>query len=264
MKSSLTVFVLALLLTHLSVRPAAAQEPKTSTLEYVIDGVTYRGFLALPAGDTVKLPGVLVVHEWWGLNDYAKRRAVMLAELGYAAFACDMYGEGKVTQDKEQAAAWSGELYGKPVMRQRARAGLALLAREPRVDPEQLLAIGYCFGGTTVMQLAFDGAPVKGVVSFHGNPLSPAPQDAPLIKARFLLCHGAVDPFVEPQTLDSFHASMRQLGVDYTFVAYKDAVHSFTNPAVDAYNIPGGQYQKAADERSWSDMQHFFKQVLGR
>lgn len=235
----------------------------TRDVEYEHEGVKLKGYLAydseLPSKG--KLPGVLIIHEWWGLNDYAKRRARMLAELGYAAFAADMYGAGKVTDQRDQAAKWSGELYGSPLIRSRARAGLDVLANLPFVDVDRMAAIGYCFGGTTVLELAYSGAPLRGVVSFHGGLTAPNSSDYDQIKAKFLILHGADDPFVSQEKILETQKGLREAGVDWQMIYYGGAMHSFTNPAADG-SIPGAQYNAKADARSWEHMRLYFREIM--
>ncbi|MDB6170366.1 MAG: dienelactone hydrolase [Verrucomicrobia bacterium] len=242
----------------------------TRNVGYEHAGVKLEGFLAyddsLAAGG--KLPGVLVVHEWWGLNDYVRGRAEQLAKLGYVAFALDMYGRGMATMDPKKAGELSGQFHGKPLMAERARAGLDELLRTSLVDPARIAAIGYCFGGSTVQALAYSGAPVAGIVSFHGG-LLPVPVDASAkIKAKILICHGGIDPFVPPKDVDAFLKSMNEGKFDYQFIAYAGAIHAFTNPNSDkvsaATGLRGIAYNAAADHRSWEHMQVFFRELFDR
>lgn len=234
----------------------------TETIEYEHDGVKLAGYLAYDDKLEGKRPGVLIVHEWWGLNDYAKRRARQVAELGYVAFALDMYGKGKVTTEREQAQKWSGELYGKPLMRTRAKAGLDVLAQHERVDPKRIAAMGYCFGGTTVLQLAFSGADIAGVVSFHGNPAPPADHELLDIKAKILVCHGASDAFTPAKQIAAFKDAMTRGRIDWQMIYYGGAVHSFTNRDSGKAGIKGVAYNKPADRRSWQHMRSFFSELF--
>ena len=169
----------------------------TQTIEYRQDATVMRGFLAYDDGLKGKRPGVLVVHEWWGLNDFARERAVKLAGLGYVALAADMYGGGATTRDREEAGKLAGALLKNPdLLRARAQAAFKVLATDPRVDPKRLAAIGFCFGGTTVLELAYSGADLAGVVSFHGGLPRPQPDDLKRIKGAVLVLHGADDPHV--------------------------------------------------------------------
>ena len=208
---------------------------------------------------------MLVVPEWWGLNDYVKGRAEQLAALGYVAFAADMYGAGVATTDPKQAGALAGQFYGKPLMAERAQAGLDQLLATGRVDPTKVAAIGYCFGGSTVQALAYSGAPLAGIVSFHGG-LIPVPADAAAkTRAKLLLCHGGADGFIPPKDVDAFLQSMEAGKFDYQFISYAGAVHAFTNPGADDFakaGLNGVGYNAAADRRSWAHMQAFFGEIF--
>jgi dienelactone hydrolase len=246
---------------------AAQAKIVTKLVSYGQAGVKLEGFLAYDDEKTAqgKLPGVLVVHEWWGLNDYTKHRAVMLAELGYVAFAADMYGGGTSTTDADKAKELSGQFYGKPLMAERARAGLDQLLATGLVDETKVVAIGYCFGGAVCQVLAYSGAPLAGIVSFHGS-LVPAPAGAPN-KAKFLICHGALDPFSKTEAIAAFKKSMDDGGFDYQFISYAGAMHAFTNPDADKLaqqnGITGIGYNAAADHRSWQHMRVFFDELFG-
>jgi dienelactone hydrolase len=229
-------------------------------VEYTNEGTALEGYLAYDDAVAEKRPGVLVVHEWWGLNDYVKMRIHKLAELGYVAFALDMYGKGIFTSDPKQASELAGHLRGTPLLRQRARAGLEILKQNERVDPTKIAAIGYCFGGTTVLELAYSGADIAGVVSFHGGLTLPKPGDT--IKAKILVLHGADDGFASTQTINDFQDAMRKSGADWQMIFYGGAVHSFTNPAADQFGIKGVAYNKKADERSWKHMQMFLQEIF--
>ncbi len=232
--------------------------------------VTYRqgdtelvGFLAYDDAAAGRRPGVLVAPEWWGLNDYAKRRAEQLARLGYVAFALDMYGKGKTTTDPKEAGLLAGRFRSdRQLMRARAAAGLEVLKGRPLVDPARLAAIGYCFGGTVVLELARSGADLKGVVSFHGGLATPNPADAKNIKGKVLVLHGADDTFESPAEIAAFQEEMRQGHVDWQMVFYGGAVHSFTNPDAGKAGIKGVAYNEAADRRSWQAMQDFFAEIF--
>lgn len=235
----------------------------TQTLEYRQGDTRLLGYLAYPKDGTAKHPGVLVVHEWQGLNDYAKHRAEQLAELGYVALAADIYGDGKVAANPEEAAALS-RLYktDRTLLRARVNAALDALKAQPNVDSNRLAAIGYCFGGTTVLELARSGAVLAGVVSFHGGLDTPSPADARNIKAKVLALHGADDPFVPPEQVQAFEEEMRRGEVDWRLVVYGGAVHGFTNPANGTDNSKGAAYNSAADRRSWQQMQAFFAELF--
>ncbi len=221
------------------------------------------GFLSYDDAVVGMRPGVLVAPEWWGVNEYAKRRAEQLARLGYVAFALDMYGNGKTTTDPKEAGLLAGRFRSdRQLMRNRAMAGLDVLKSRPQVDPARLAAIGYCFGGTVVLELARSGADLKGVVSFHGGLATPTPADAKNIKGKVLVLHGADDTFESPAEIAAFQEEMRQARVDWQMVFYGGAVHSFTNPDADKAGIKGVAYNAAADRRSWQAMQDFFAEIF--
>lgn len=236
---------------------------KTESVEYKEGNTVLEGFLAYDDTSTNIRPGVLIVHEWMGINDYTKRRAVMLADMGYVAFAADIFGKGvrptNTKEASEQAAKYKGD---RPVLRARALAGLEQLKKSRLIDPKKIAAIGYCFGGTTVLELARAGADVAGVVSFHGGLDMPNPEDTKNIKAKVLICHGGDDPYVLAEQVADFQNQLRQAKVDWQFIAYGGAVHSFTNP--DAGNDPskGAAYNADADRRSWEAMKQFFAEIL--
>jgi len=242
----------------------------TKPVAYEHAGVKLEGYLAyddakMPAG--TKAPGVLVIPEWWGLNDYVKGRAEMLAKHGYVAFAADMYGAGVATTDPKKAGELAGQFYGKPLMAERAQAGLDQLLATGLVDSARVAAIGYCFGGSTVQALAYSGAPLAGIVSFHGG-LIPVPADAAeKTKAKIMICNGGIDGFVSKESIDAFMTSMNAGKFDYQFISYAGALHAFTNPNADQVAAATGLkvgYNAAADHRSWSQMLGFFREVLGQ
>ncbi len=243
----------------------------TRDVSYEQGGVKLRGFLAYDDAKVKggKLPGVLLVHEWWGLNDYVKGRAVQVANLGYVAFALDMYGDGVVAADPKAAGQLAGQFYGKPLMAERAQAGLDQLLATGLVDTAKVAAIGYCFGGSTAQALAYSGAPLAGIVSFHGG-LIPASSDAAARnKAKFLICHGALDPSAKPEEITAYLKSLNDAKFDYRFVQYAGALHAFTNPGADAKATayPGLKgfigYSPSADRRSWEDMKSFLGEIFG-
>ncbi|MDQ2696052.1 MAG: dienelactone hydrolase family protein [Pseudomonadota bacterium] len=241
---------------------SAMAEIKTETVEYSHDGARLVGYLAYPADVRNPRPGVLVVPEWWGLNDYARQRAEQLAQLGYVALAADIYGDGKVAADPKEAGALAGRFRGdRALLRTRTQAGLEALKAQSGVDPSRLAAIGYCFGGTAVLELARGGAAIAGVVSFHGGLDTPSP-DASAIKTPVLALHGADDPHVPPEQVLGFMEEMRKAGADWQLVAYGNAVHGFTNPNNGEDNSRGVAYNAAADRRSWQDMQQFFDAIF--
>lgn len=261
---------LRVLAVTLIVSSSAAAEVRTKVIEYEHGGVVFEGLLAWDdskATEKTPQPGVVVCPEWWGNNDYSRGRAKKLAELGYVAFAIDVYGKGKITADPAQAQAWSGELYGSPeVGRGRAAAGLAQLVAQPQVDRTRLAAIGYCMGGTVALELARTGADLDAVVAFHAGKLTALgdASDNAKIKAVVTVCHGQADAFVSEEELDQFHAQMKAADVDYVFVSYSGAVHAFTNPNADGYGVPGVAYHAKADARSWEHMKHAFAEAFLR
>jgi dienelactone hydrolase len=256
-----------------SLAASAAAPPAPAEQKIVSEAVDYRygaekftGWLSRDGARGGLRPGVLVVHEWWGLADHPKRRAEELAKLGYVAFAADMYGTGKLTTDPKQAGEWSGRFRtpeGKALGRARAAAALDVLRHSPGVDPNRIAAIGFCFGGTVALELAWSGADLKGVVSFHGNPTAPTPEEAKGVKASILVCHGGDDGFVPDAALAAFEKAMRDGSLDWTLVKYGGAVHAFTNPGADAYGIQGVKYDARADRRSWEHMRTFFRELFG-
>jgi dienelactone hydrolase len=237
----------------------------TQTLDYQLGSLAMRGFLAYDEAGPAKKPGVIVVHEAFGLERHVKDRAQMLAKLGYVALAVDMFGEGKQIAELGPAIELITALKNEPAtLRARARAGVEALAAQPQVDASKLAAIGFCFGGTTVLELARDGADLAGVVSFHGSLLTPAPAKKDAVKASVLVCTGADDPMIPPAQVADFQEEMRQAGADYQVISYGNTMHSFTNPAADGSMAAPLIYNKLADERSWAAMQSFFAEIFAR
>lgn len=237
----------------------------TKVVEYEFDGIKLKGYLAHDDAVKEKRPGVLVVHEWWGLNEYAKDRCKKLAELGYVAFAPDMYGDGKTTEHPDDARKFAGMVRENvKVWRGRAEAGLKQLKSQPNVDGDKLAAIGYCFGGSTCLQLAYAGADLKAVVTFHAALPKATPEEAKAIKPKILVCHGEADFFIPPEAVKAFRSALDEGKAKYEFVGYPDVVHSFTVPGADKVMIKGMKYDKAADEDSWKRMLALFKETLGR
>ncbi len=254
-RSSLILLVLPFLVS------AANAEVKTKRIAYEHNGANLEGVLAWDDALEGKQPGVLVVHEWWGLNDYAELRARKLAELGYVAFALDMYGKGQVTTHPSQAGEWAGKIRkNTQAWRDRALAGLEILKKQDKVDTSNMAAIGYCFGGSTVLQLAYADAPLKGVVSFHGA-LVP-PQEVEQIDASVLVCHGAADAFVPAEQVQTFEKEMQAINADYQLISYGGARHGFTNPDAGNFGLDNLKYDKKADKRSWNQMQSFFSELF--
>ena len=253
----LLVAVLPLLAT--SQIHAAVQ---TKTIEYKQGDQVLEGYLAWDDATAGPRPGVLVVHEWTGLGDYVKMRCRKLAELGYTAFAADIYGKGVRPAPPEAAAIAGKYKKDQKLMRGRVTAAFDVLRGNPMCDPKRIAAIGYCFGGTCVLELARSGADVAGVVSFHGGLSTANPADAKNIRGKVLVLHGGDDPHVTPKEVEAFEEEMRSAGVDWQFVAYGGAVHAYTNPSAGNDNSKGAAYNAAADRRSWDAMKVFFAEIL--
>jgi dienelactone hydrolase len=242
---------------------SAQAELHREFIEYKDGEVLLEGYLVYDDTVSGKRPGVAVVHEWWGLNAHIEGRADELARLGYVAFAIDMYGKGIHTNDPNRAGELSGAyVKDRKRMRSRANAGLEILRKHRLVDGERIAAIGYCFGGTTVLELARSGARLNGVASFHGSLDTPDPGDAGNIKGSVLVLHGADDPFQSREKAEAFQDEMRKAGVDWEMNIYGGAQHSFTNPDADSYGIKGIAYNKKADKRSWEAMKNFFREIF--
>lgn len=236
---------------------------QTKTIEYRDGETKCIGFLAWDDAVEGKRPGVLVVHEWWGLNDYARTRAKELAKLGYIAFAADMYGEGKAVDHPKDAGEMAAKVRANvDAWRKRAQSGLHVLTSQPQCDANKLAAIGYCFGGSTALQLAYAGSDLDAVATFHAALPTPSAAEAKAIKARVLVCHGADDKFIPDDAIKGFKGALDKAEVKYEFVAYPGAVHSFTVPDAGQHGNPGMQYQEAADKDSWDRMTKLFAETL--
>ena len=234
----------------------------TKTIEYKQGDTTLEGYLAYDDSFSGKRPGVLIVHQWMGLTDYEENRAAMLANLGYVAFCADIYGKGIRPQNFKEAGAEATKYKtNRALLRLRVNAGLDELKKNDLVDTKRIAAIGYCFGGTTVIELARSGTELNGIVSFHGGLDSPTPADGKNIKCKVLICHGADDPFEKPEDLAAFEMEMRDANVDWRLIKYGGAVHSFTQPMAND-NPPGAKYNERADKRSWADMKSFFTEIF--
>jgi dienelactone hydrolase len=238
---------------------------KSETVEYKEGDTVLEGYVAYDDSIMNRRPGVLIVHQWKGLGDYEKKRAEMLAKLGYVAFAADIYGKGVRPKETSEAGALAGKYKNdRALLRKRVNAGLAQLKKTRSVDAQNLAAIGYCFGGTTVLELARSGAEVDGVVSFHGGLSTPSAEDAKNIKGKVLALHGADDPHVPPAEVQGFEDEMREAKVDWQLVAYGNAVHSFTHWDAGSDNSKGSAYNEKADQRSWQAMKLFFEELFGK
>lgn len=264
MKQTKVWFVLSLVLSALLSPEVSRADLCSQAVPYEHDGTRLVGYLAYDDAVKDPRPAVLVVHEWWGLNDYTKKRTRQLAELGYVAFAADIYGEGLVAKDRTEAGSMAGKFRRRPGppagQGQRRTPGAP---EQPLVDKRHVAAIGYCFGGTTVLELARSGADIAGVVSFHGGLDTPKPATAGNLKAKVLVLHGADDPSVPPAQVSAFQEEMRSAGADWQLVMYGGAVHSFTNPDSGSEPSRGAAYDEKADRRSWEHMKVFFAEILG-
>ena len=237
-------------------------------VSYRVGETLMRGFVAYDDRHSGKRPGILVVHEWWGHNEYARNRARQLARLGYTALAVDMYGEGKQAAHPQDAGKFSAALKENlPLAEARFKAALHLLRDQPTVESDLIAAIGYCFGGGIVLEMARRGYDLDAVVSFHGSLTTTAPPEKGAVRARILVANGADDPFVKPEHIKIFEAQMKAAGADYRIVNYPGAKHSFTNPAADTYgerfNMPLA-YNAEADKASWAAMEQLFNEVFGK
>ena len=261
-KSAARLFFLMMAGLMIGTVPAYAAI-RTETVEYRDRDAVLEGYLAYNDDSQTRMPGVLIIHEWTGLGPYVEKRAEQIASLGYVAFAADIYGKGIRPSDPKDAAAQSA-IYKKDraLMRERAMAGLKILQTDPLVDPSRIAVIGYCFGGTTALELARSGADLRGAVSCHGGLDTPEPGDAKNIKAKVLVLHGADDPHVPAKDLEAFENEMRDAGVDWQVVLYGGAVHSFTNPTAGSDPSKGNAYDAKADARSWEAMRSFLNEVF--
>ena len=256
-------FLIAVLMMLTS---TAGAEVTGEVVRYRDGGVEMHGYIAWEKTRAGRRPGVLVVHEWWGHNEYARRRARMLAALGYTALAVDMYGGGRQATHPDNAAAFAAEVTRNwDIAEQRFRAALKVLRAHPTVDPQRIAAIGYCFGGGVVLEMARRGVDLRGVASFHGSLVTEHPARPGAVKAAIIVFNGGDDPFVKPEHIEAFKREMKAAGADFTFISYAGARHSFTNPEADVYgkrfNLPLA-YDPEADRQSWHTLQQFLKRVF--
>lgn len=240
---------------------------KEETVTYTSDGTTCKGYVAYDENIKGKLPVVMIIPEWWGLNDYPKMRARQLAELGYLAFAVDMFGDGKIAVNPQEAQEFTTPFYKDPKLaKSRLDAAIKKVKENPKADPANIAGIGYCFGGYAILNAAKLGADLKGVVSFHGG-LGGVTPDKKLLKAKILICHGASDKFVSQKDLDALTHQLDSIGADYSVKIYANATHAFTNPAATEtgkkFNMPI-EYNATADKDSWNDMIIFLAKVFSK
>lgn len=248
--------------------PGTQAAVKGEEVEYKAGDTILKGYLAYDDAVKGKRPGVLVVHEWWGHNEYARKRARMLAELGYTALAVDMYGDGKQAAHPDDAGKFSSEVAKNlDLGMSRFMAGMRLLQGQKTVDKDKIAAIGYCFGGAVVLQMARAGVDLDAVVSFHGSLGTSLPAEPGKVKARVLVMNGADDPFVAAESIEAFKKEMSDAKVNYQFVSLAGAKHSFTNPEADGFgkkfNLPL-EYNAAADKQSWEGMKQLFAEVFAK
>jgi dienelactone hydrolase len=240
---------------------------KEETVTFNADGATLDGYIAYNDSIKGKRPAILVIPEWWGMDDYTRKRARMLAQLGYVAMTVDMYGDGKVADNLDSAKAYSNPFYAHPEKGKiRVDSAIAKIRTLDVVDPNAIGAIGYCFGGGVLLNTVRLGDDLKGIVSFHGNLIGvPARKD--LLRTKILVCHGNADQFVTPKDVAAFKKQMDSIGASYTFIGYDSATHAFTNPAATAngkkFNLPIA-YNAKADTASWEAMKNFFVTLFAK
>jgi dienelactone hydrolase len=254
-----------MLAAPLLIAASAIAQFKIEPVEYKQGDAVLDGYIAYDAGAKGARPGVVIVHDWMGVSDYVKMRAEQIVKLGYVAFVADIYGRGVRPKNSEEASQQAGKFRAdRPLLRARAQAAVDELKKRSFVDPNRVAAMGYCFGGGTVLELARSGASVAGVISFHGNLDTPKPDDAKNIKGKVLVLHGADDPYVTSQVVQAFQDEMRNARVDWEFVAYGGAVHAFTQKAAGDDPTKGAAYNASADRRSYAQMVSFFTEIFGK
>ena len=259
------VLTALLVVSVLSITAQKKVSIKGEEVTYTLDGNPFKGYVAYNAKQKGKRPAIIVIPEWWGATEYAKIRARKLASLGYIAIAVDMYGNGKIAADPKEAMALAGPFYKDPQLgKSRIEAAINKLKEFPQTDTDNLGAIGYCFGGSMVLNAAKMGVDIKSVVSFHGG-LATVPATEGSTKAQILVCHGGADKFITPDDIKNFKGNLDSLKVPYTFIVYPGATHAFTNPMSTAtgkkFNMPI-EYNADADKKSWNDMKAFFKKTI--
>jgi dienelactone hydrolase len=257
--------VLMLILGFVLMSSTANAALKKQTIEYKDGDTTMEGYLVYDDAVSGKRPGIVVVHDWMGFGPYANGRAEQLAQLGYVALAVDIYGKGVRPKNQDEAAKQAGIYKGdRDLLRRRAKAGLDTLLAQPMVDQGHVAAIGYCFGGTTVLEMARAGMPLKGVVSFHGGLATDKPAHKGDVKSKVLVLHGADDPFESKEEIENFKKELNDAGADWQMVYYSGAVHSFTRPDAGNDNSKGAAYNEKADKRSWAAMQTFLGEIFNQ
>jgi dienelactone hydrolase len=265
-KKEMDMRYLFLVLSFVFIPMTAQAEFHGKTVEYKQGDTVLEGYLVYKQNRQSKetmLPGIILVHDWMGLGDYAKQRADMLAELGYVVLAVDIYGKGVRPKNQDEAAKQAG-IYksDRTLMRDRAKAGLDFLKNNGNADPQRIAAIGYCFGGTVALEMARAGMPLKGVVSFHGGLATDKPAQKGTPTPKILVLHGADDPFESKQEITDFQKELNDAGADWQMVYYSGAVHSFTRPDAGNDNSKGAAYNEQADKRSWEAMKQFFNEIF--
>jgi dienelactone hydrolase len=266
MKKILTLLVVVALVSAIAASASAKPMIKGEEVSYSSGSTVMKGYLAYDKNIKGKRPGILVVHEWWGHNEYARKRARMLAEMGYAALAVDMYGDGKQAMHPDDAGKFSSELMKNfDTAKARFTAAMDFLIKQNMVAPGEIAAIGYCFGGGVVLNMARQGVDLKGVASFHGGFAAVKPAQPGAVNAKILVLHGGDDKFTTVEQVDAFKKEMKDAGADFQFISYPGAMHSFTNPDADAYakkfNLPLG-YNAEADKKSWEELGKFLEQIF--
>jgi dienelactone hydrolase len=256
----------ALLALALAIPASTFAKVVGKTVEYKVGDITLKGYIAYDNSIKGKRPGIIVVHEWWGLNNYPKKRAEMLAKLGYVALAADMYGDGKTVDNPGDAQKSAGEsMKDVNLYKSKFLAAMDFLKQDEHADPTQIGAIGYCYGGGVVLNMARAGVDLKGVVSFHGSLGAAIPAEKGNVKAKILACAGAADKFISSEAVETFKKEMKEAGADLKYVAYEGALHAFSNPdATESgkkFNLPIA-YDEKADKGSWAEMQKFFKTIF--
>jgi dienelactone hydrolase len=257
---------LAFLAFAVAIPVLAFAEVVTKAVEYKAGDITLKGYIAYDNSIKGKRPGVIVIHEWWGLTDYPKKRAEMLAKLGYVALAADMYGDGKIADNPADAQKFAGEsMKDVNLFKSKFLAAMDFLKQDEHTDPTRIAAIGYCYGGGVVLNMARAGVDLKGVVSFHGSLGAVIPAEKGKVKAKLLVCSGAADKFISAEAVDGFKKEMKDAGANLKYVAYEGATHAFSNPEATAmgkkFNMPIA-YNEKADKGSWSEMQKFFNTIF--